>query len=109
MHVSILIVSYNTRELTLACLESVYANTQRIGFEVIVVDNNSADGSAAAVAERFPQAKLIIEQRNHGFAGANKIAANHGKGDYLLLLNPDTVVLGGAIDKLFAFAKAHQD
>lgn len=102
--VSIVVVSFNTREMTLDCLRSVYAET-RTPFELIVVDNASSDGSAEAIAAEFPEAKLLAEGDNHGFAKANNIAARHATGEYLLLLNPDTVVLDGAIDKLLAFAR----
>ncbi len=102
--VSILVISYNTRELTLACLRSVAAET-RIPHEVILVDNASADGSAAAVAAEFPDVLLIEPGENLGFARGNNLAARHARGEYLLLLNSDTVVLDGAIDKLVAFAR----
>ena len=101
--VSILIISYNTREMTLACLRSVAAET-RAAHEVIVLDNASADGSAAAIAAAFPGVTLLAETRNHGFAAANNIAAKHATAPFLLLLNPDTVVLDGALDRLLAFA-----
>jgi GT2 family glycosyltransferase len=104
--VSIIVVSYNTRELTVACLESVYAQT-KAPFELIVLDNASSDGSADAIAARFPQATLIRSQQNLGFAGANNAAARKATGRYLLLLNPDTLVLDSAIDKLLAFAHHH--
>ena len=60
-----------------------------------MVDNASPDGSAAAIAEAFPEAVLLAEATNHGFAAANNLAARHARGEYLLLLNPDTVVLDG--------------
>jgi GT2 family glycosyltransferase len=101
--VSILVISYNTKAMTLDCLRSVAAET-RIPHEVIVVDNNSPDGSAAAIAEAFPHVRLIAEGANHGFAKGNNIAAEYARGEYILLLNPDTVVLDGAIDRLVAFA-----
>lgn len=102
--VSILVISYNTCEMTLACLRSVVAQTQ-VPYELIVVDNASSDGSAAAIAAEFPSLTLLAETTNHGFAKANNIAARHAKGTYILLLNPDTVVLNGAIDALVAFAE----
>jgi N-acetylglucosaminyl-diphospho-decaprenol L-rhamnosyltransferase len=102
---SIIIVSYNTRDITLACLGSVYAQTRETTFEVIVLDNASTDGSADAIAEKFPQVQLIRHPSNLGFAGGNNLAAKRAAGEYLLLLNPDTVVLNGAIDTLMAFAK----
>ena len=101
---SIIIVSYNTRALTLECLRSVFAET-RTPFELIVVDNASTDGSAAAIAVEFPDIRLLAETTNHGFAKANNIAAALAQGEYLLLLNPDTVVLDGALDKLVAFSR----
>lgn len=102
--VSVLIVSYNTREMTLACLRSVAVQTQ-IPHEVIVIDNKSQDGSAEAVAAEFPDVLLMAEQDNHGFAKGNNIAAKRARGEYVLLLNPDTIVLNGAIDQLVAFAE----
>ncbi|WP_395543690.1 glycosyltransferase family 2 protein [Neotabrizicola sp. sgz301269] len=103
--VSILVVSFNTREMTLDCLRSIAAET-RIPHEVILVDNASKDGSAEAVAQAFPEVRLMAETENHGFAKANNIAAERARGEYVLLLNPDTVVLDGAIDRLVAFAEA---
>ncbi len=106
--VSILIVSYNTRELTLACLASVYKETCRSSFEVVVVDNNSLDGSADAVARLYPGVRLHALNQNLGFANANNYGATGTRGKWLLLLNPDTVVLNGAIDVLVAFAENHE-
>ena len=107
--VSVIVVSYNTRELTLACLRSVYAETRELSFELIVVDNASTDGSAEAIAREFPDLQLLSEGRNHGFAAANNLAAQQARGRYLLLLNPDTVVLDGAIQRLVQFADAHPE
>jgi GT2 family glycosyltransferase len=103
---SILIVSYNTREITLACIESVYRETLDTTFELIVVDNASADGSADAIAAAFPQVRLVRSAENLGFARANNLAAEAAAGRYLLLLNPDVVVLDRALDRLLAFAEA---
>ena len=108
--VTIVIVSHNTCELTCACVESVYAQSrdpQRM--QVILIDNKSVDGSAAALASRFPQLTLISSAENLGFAGANNLGSERATGEYLLLLNPDTVVLDHAIDKLLDFAKAHPE
>lgn len=106
---SILIVSYNTREMTLDCLRSVYAETRRTDFEVIVIDNASTDGSADAIAAAFPQVRLLRSQRNVGFAAGNNMAAPAARGELLLLLNPDTVTLRGAIDALVDFARARPE
>lgn len=101
---SIVIISYNTRDMTLACLSSVYAQT-RGNFEVIVVDNASTDGSAEAIRRDFPEVTLIAENVNHGFGPAHHVALTHCRAPWLMLLNPDTVVLDGALDKLMAFSR----
>ena len=103
--VSILVISYNTREMTLECLRSIARET-RTPHEVILLDNASHDGTAAAVAAEFPNVHLMAESANHGFAKGNNLGARAARGEYLLLLNPDTVVLDGAIDRLMDFAKA---
>jgi hypothetical protein len=103
--VSILIVSYNTREMTRACLESVYREATDCSFEVIVVDNASTDGSAEMIATAFPKATLYALDENLGFGRANNLAAENALGDYYLLLNSDTVVLDHAVDKLVRLAR----
>ena len=103
---SIIVVSYNTRDMTLACLEAVAAETVSTSYELIVVDNDSSDGSAAAIAalERA-DIELIAQDENLGFARANNLAAQRARGRYLLLLNPDTIVRARAIDRLVEFAR----
>lgn len=103
---SVLIVNWNTRELTLACLRSLFEQTRDTPFEAVLVDNGSADGSAAAIAREFPRVRLLAETVNHGFAAANNLAARAAAGEYLLLLNTDTLVLDGAVDTLMRFARA---
>ena len=104
LDLSIIIVSYNTKKMTIDCLCSVYEQTSGISFEVIVVDNDSTDHSAQAIEEKFHEVYLIQSKENLGFARANNLAAQRAKGKYLLLLNPDTIVLDGAIQKLHNFA-----
>ncbi len=102
---SILVVSYNTRAMTLACLDFIVAETKETRFEIIVVDNASTDGSAEAIAAHPSMPRLKASKINHGFAGGNNIAAKQARGDFILLLNPDTLVTDGAIDRLMAFAR----
>lgn len=104
---TIIIVSYNTRDLTLKCLETLYTNTERTSFHTVVFDNDSQDGSADAVAAAFPQVELIRSPDNLGFAKANNVVAAEAKTEWLLLLNPDTEVHANAVDNLLDFAKAH--
>lgn len=106
---SIIIVNWNTRDLLRDCLNSVYAETEASSFEVLVVDNASADGSAEMVKREFPQVGLIENKENLGFARANNQAISQSRGSYILLLNPDTVVLSGALDQMVAFMRAHPD
>ncbi len=109
LDVSIIIVNWNTRDILRDCLRSVYNQTHNIKFEVIVVDNASADGSAEMVKSEFPQVILIKNQENRGFAAANNQGMKIAKGRYILLLNSDTVVLDGAIQKTVAFADQHSE
>jgi len=102
---SIILVSYNTKEHTLKALNSVYEQTQNTEFEVILVDNDSKDGSLEAVQAAFPQVQAYASGGNLGFAGGVHFGVDRSKGDLILLLNPDTLVLDGAIDKLVAFSK----
>jgi len=106
---SIIIVSYNTQKMTLSCIESVYQQTNYIPFEIIVVDNDSTDGSSISIPETFPDLLFISLKENLGFAGANNLAARKARGQYLLLLNPDTLVIDNAIDKLVLFADTFPD
>lgn len=105
--VAILVISFNTRDMTLDCLRTIAAGAERTAHEVIVVDNASGDGSAEAIAREFPEFRLIASKENLGFAAANNLAATHATAERLLLLNPDTLVDAGAIDRLVAFADRH--
>lgn len=107
--VSILIVSYNTREMTVECIESIFDQTTSHTFEVIVIDNDSQDGSADAIEERCPRARLVRSNENLGFARANNVAAEHASGRRILLLNPDTLIIDGSIDRLVDFADKNPD
>ncbi|WP_223865995.1 glycosyltransferase family 2 protein [Salipiger aestuarii] len=104
---TVIVVSYNTRELTLTCLRTLLAATHAARAHVVVFDNASSDGSAEAVAEAFPQVELIASPDNLGFARANNVVASAAHTDWLLLLNPDTEVHDGAIDALLAFSREH--
>ncbi len=100
---SISIVSYNTRDLLRECIASVCRETPSLSFEIIVVDNASADGTVAMLRAEFPDITLIANAQNVGFAAANNQALARSAGRYFLLLNPDTVVLDGCLEKLVEF------
>ncbi len=103
--VSVIIVSYNTRALLARCLASLAAEP-RPPDEVIVVDNASADDSAAMVRAQFPHAQVIANSDNRGFAAACNQGLRAAQGEYLCLLNPDTELFPGALDALAAFLHA---
>jgi GT2 family glycosyltransferase len=109
MKLSIVIVSFNTRELLLDCLASVYAQQPLFEREVIVVDNHSCDGSAEAVRVRFPEVRLIELPNNLGFSTGNNCGLRVARGEYCLLLNSDTVVLPGALEGLVHYLDEHSD
>lgn len=109
MDVSIIIVNWNTAQITCDCLESVYRQTQGISFEVIVVDNASSDDSVAMIKRKYPQVILYENDTNCGFAAANNQGMAIAKGRFVLLLNSDTVVLDNAIEKTIRFADRRPD
>lgn len=97
---SILIVTYNAADVLPGCLDSLLANAPGCEYEVLCADNASTDATLELVRERYPWVRLVEGEGNLGFAAGNLLAAEQAGGDVLLLLNPDTVVLPGAIDVL---------
>jgi GT2 family glycosyltransferase len=100
LDLSIIIVSYNTKEITTDCLKSVIKYTKDLKYEIIVVDNGSQDGSVERLTElsqKYPQVVFINAKANLGFGKANNLGAKNAKGEYLLLLNSDTLVFDNAI------------
>jgi GT2 family glycosyltransferase len=109
IHLSIVIVSWNTKEYLLPCLRSIFGKEDRISKEAIVVDNGSQDGSEEEVKKIFPFIHLIENKRNLGFAKAANQGLKKASGSYLLLLNPDTQVKRGAIEGLVSFMESHPE
>ena len=109
MKLSIIIVNYNVRYFLEQCLHSVINASEALGTEVFVVDNASVDGSLAMLQEKFPQVKLIANKQNVGFAKANNQAILQANGQYVLLLNPDTVIEADTLKKVVAFMDEHPD
>jgi len=102
---SVLVVSYNTKAITLEAIETLFRYPPPVDFELIVLDNLSPDGSAEAIRKAFPNVDLIAHPQNVGFARANNIIAEQARGRRLLLLNPDTVTLPNSHGPLWAFAE----
>lgn len=109
MDLSVIVVNWNSAAYLEKCLESVYESTRGLEFEVIVVDNASFDGCREMLARRFPQVQFIQSEANLGFAGANNLGFERSSGDALLFLNPDTEVVGEAIQTLLAALKSLPD
>jgi GT2 family glycosyltransferase len=101
MDLSIIIVSWNVKDLLRKCLQSIYNQTQSLDFEVFVVDNDSQDATALMVASEFPQVDLIASNTNLGFAKGNNIALEQTKGKYIAFLNPDTELVQNSFKTMF--------
>ena len=104
---SIIIVNWNTKEYLLPCVRSIFENEQGMDGEVVVVENGSQDGSADEIRKTFPFVHIIENERNLGFAKAVNQGLQKASGRYVLLLNPDTQVKHGAIERLVSFMDAH--
>ena len=109
MRLSIVFLNYNTRDLTRQALNSVLAAAEGLTVEIFVVDNASVDGSADMVAEEFPQVKLICNEANVGFAAGNNVALRQVTGEYVLLINTDTIVRRDALRTMVEFLDAHPE
>jgi N-acetylglucosaminyl-diphospho-decaprenol L-rhamnosyltransferase len=105
--VSVVIVSYRVPEFLRACLASVQREAVGSSYEVIVVENASGDGSAELVRDEFPDVRLIALQRNIGFAAGSNLGARAASGEYVLLLNPDTELVGDTFSALLRYARSH--
>ena len=103
LDLSIVIVNHNAEEFLEQSLKSIYENTQEINFEIIVVDNNSADESTKMVKEKFPQVKLIEKVNNEGFTKAANQGTKESRARFILYLNNDTVVLSRALEEMVKF------
>lgn len=100
MKLSVIIVSWNVKDDLLVCLRSLYENCPQTDFETIVVDNASTDGTIDAIKRQFPQVWLIVNKENRGFSAANNQGIKTTRGEYIILLNPDTIVHPQSLDDL---------
>ena len=109
MKLSIVIVCWNDLKVIRDCLRSIYAGTHAIEFEVIVSDNGSTDGSVEFIRQNYPQVLLIENRANLGFSKGNNVGIRASRGEYVLILNPDTIIHDGALDKWIKFADRHPE
>jgi len=109
MQLSVIILNYNVRYFLELCVLSVQQAIQNLEAEIIVVDNNSSDDSCAMMRSRFPHIKLLQNKDNVGFPKGNNIGVAEAQGEYVCILNPDTVVAEDTFEKVLAFARAQED
>ena len=109
MKLSIVVLCWNDLKVLPDCLRSIYATTRVTEFEVIVSDNGSTDGSIEFVRSNYPAAQLLENSRNLRFAKANNVGIRASRGEYVLILNPDTIIHEGALDEMVRFADAHPE
>ncbi|MFO7789038.1 MAG: glycosyltransferase [Bacteroidales bacterium] len=109
LKLSVIIVNYNVKHFLEQCLHSVFKATTNINAEVFVVDNNSVDGSARMIREKFPEVKLIANKENVGFSRGNNQAIKKAAGEYVLLLNPDTIVEEDSFSKIIEYTDNHPE
>jgi len=106
---SIILVNYNTKELTRKCLESVFSSVASYKFEIILSDNGSTDGSVEMIRDKFPQVKLIENKANLGFSKGNNVAIKQASGRLILLLNTDTEIRPDTLDLSIKYMDGHPD
>jgi N-acetylglucosaminyl-diphospho-decaprenol L-rhamnosyltransferase len=109
MNLSIIIVNWNSAEYLRKCLISIFNNIVEISFEIIVVDNGSYDGSESMIRDQFPVVKFVQSKDNLGFARANNLGYSYSSGDVLLFLNPDTEVIGSAVNVMYSTLQSLED
>ena len=109
MKLSIVIICWNDLKVISNCLKSLFEETKSITFEVIVSDNGSSDGSLEYIRKNFPSVRIVENGANLGFAKGNNAGIHVAQGEYVLILNPDTIILDHALEKLVAYAEKHPE
>jgi GT2 family glycosyltransferase len=109
MKLSIVIICWNDWKVIENCLRSIYENTHKIEYEVIVSDNGSTDGSVEKIREQFPAVRVVENRANLGFGKGNNAGIRQAGGDYVLILNPDTIIHNDALDRWIEFADRHPE
>jgi GT2 family glycosyltransferase len=109
MKLSVVIICWNDLRVIRECLRSIFAGPQSVDLEVIVSDNGSTDGSVQFIHENYPQVRVVENGANLGFAKGNNAGIRAAQGEFVLILNPDTVIHEGSLDKFVAFANQHPE
>jgi GT2 family glycosyltransferase len=109
MDISIVIVSYNTKDLLPLCIGSIKEKTLGLNYEIIVVDNASTDGSADLIRKEFPDVRLIAGETNVGFGKGNNVGIKYATGKYCFLLNPDTLLINNSLKIMYDFMERNEN
>ena len=109
MKLSVVIICWNDLRVLRECLHSIYQGTHSTDFEVLVSDNGSTDGSVEFIRQRYPEVRVLENRANLGFGKGNNVGIRASSGDYVLILNPDTIIHDGSLDRLVQFAKKHPE
>lgn len=109
MKLSIVIICWNDLKVLPDCMKSIYEGTKKTEFEVIISDNGSTDGSIDWVKKNYPDAKVLENNANLGYAKGNNVGIRASTGEYILILNPDTIIHGDGLDKWVEFADKHKE
>jgi len=109
MKLSVVIICWNDLRVISECLRSIHERTHSIDFEVLVSDNGSTDGSVEFIRGNYPQVRVLENRANLGFAKGNNVGIRASSGDYILILNPDTIIHDGALDRFMQFAEKHPE
>lgn len=109
MDVSVCIVNWKTKDLLADCITSIMDRTSGVSYQIIVVDNNSSDGSVEMVKQEFPNCKLIVSKKNLGFSKGNNLGLREATGKYIFFLNPDTILKTNALYGMFQVLEAHEN
>src|SRR5579862_3030138 len=109
MKLSIVILCWNDKKVIADCLKSIYATTVATDFEVIVSDNGSTDDTLDFIRTNYPEARIIANGRNLRFAKGNNVGIRESRGEYILILNPDTIINPGTLDGMVKIADQHPE
>jgi GT2 family glycosyltransferase len=109
MKLSVVIICWNDLRVLRECLHSIYQGTHSTDFEVLVSDNGSTDGSVEFIRQGYPEVRVLENRANLGFAKGNNVGIRASSADYVLILNPDTIIHDGALDRLVQFAEKHPE